>query len=475
MAEKIGTAETFAREALFSKLPALPHERVLGWIGNSNCAIAANICTWLFVTGCWVGMLVPVKIGIILSIAAVAPPMLWICYISRFAAKYGTDQGIHARATWGTLGSVIILCALIPIFWGWSSIPTVMFGRAIDAVATQFAISGWWSSAAVGAIVCLVIGVILTNGGPIWHRRAFLVAVPAMIVLLIAVTIRIITYYGWSELMAAKPPMFLENPRQMMLICFELNIGIGISWLCNQSEWARSCKSERIAFWPNFISWGFLWGIFSIPGIFVGAIAGMGDPVQACMIIGGSWTVVYLVLLLLANPSSLILELYFISLTLRTMFSKLTWKWALAISMPPILLLTFLPGAYDQYQVFVTLIGAIFVPIAAVWVLDIMLKKFKMNMKEVYDTSRASAYHYWKGINWCAFVAAIIGIAFSFSVYNPLTIAVHWPGLFNVIGASVPAGVLSGVVYYIFYRTILRPKRIGMPEVREYTVTTSKG
>jgi len=283
-----------------------------------------------------------------------------------------------------------------------------------------------------------------------------------------------ITYYGWSELMAAKPPLFVENPWLMMLIAFELNIGIGISWLMNQSEWGRSCKSERIAFWPNFISWGVLWGIFSIPGIFVGAIAGLGDPIEAVMIIGGSWTAVYLILLLLANPSSLVLELYFISLTLRTMFSKLTWNWAIAVSIVPVLVLSFLPGAYDNYQSFVTLIGAVFSPIAAVWVLDIMLKKFKMNMKEVYDTSRASAYYYWKGVNWFAFLAAIIGIVFSLSVYNPLTAVVHWSGLFSVIGASVPAAVLSGVVYYIFYRTILRPRRIGVPEVPEYTGATSE-
>lgn len=461
--------EQVTKETQFSKIPVLPRERFLGWRGNFSLAIAANIASWLIVTGCWMGMLVPVPIAIALSIAGAGIAIIAPTLMSRFAARYGLDQGIFFKVIFGSLGAILVLIPLIAIFWGWTAVPIVMFGRITNTLITFWGGSGTaaYANPILWTLVCFALGLYLSWAGPRWQQRVFLIAAPAMVVLLILFTIRMIAAYGWSELMSTVPPFFAEDPRMAFMLAWELQVGCGFSWLLVQGEWSRQCKSERIAFWPNTLSWGVLWGVFCIPSIFVGAMAGVTDIVAAVVMVGGAWTVLYLILMILANPSSVVLIDYQAGLTFKTLFRKLKWHWAVLSCVPATIALSF--WVYDWYGAFVSLVSESVGVVAGVAGVHLLLARSRISLKDAYARPGEGAYAYWKGINWCAIAACIIGFAFSFAIYNPMTMVPHVWSVFGVVGAGIPACIIGGLSYYILYRIFLKPKRIGFPEVPEYS------
>jgi cytosine/uracil/thiamine/allantoin permease len=120
---------------------------------------------------------------------------------------------------------------------------------------------------------------------------------------------------------------------------------------------------------------------------------------------------------------------------------------------------------YNKFGSFVTLEATIYACLGVVWLVDILLRKYNINLKEVYDSSSKGAYYYWKGFNFLPWIAILGGMAFSLAIYNPLTMAVHLPGVFVVAGAALPSGILSGLIYYALAKTITVPRRKGFPEI----------
>lgn len=462
------SAESLIREEIArSKLPALPEERILSCFDHTMVQVAWSVATWLFVTGAWTGMATPVPLAIIAALFGCTVPLVLHSFFGVFFARWGFDQAIGARATFGPLGTKIAILALgIPVYWGWASIPAVMFGRAANQILTLLGGSGFICSTVLWSLVCLVIGLYITYKGAVWVKWIFRIASPAMIVLIAIISWVIIREYGLAHILSVKPEGFHDDPLLNFMNAVEINVGLGFSWVFNFAVFTRLCKSESAAYYGTFLGWGILWAVLCIPAILAAAVAGASDPVEVLVTIGGGWALLYLILLAMANPSSQVCQAYWISLTLRTMFPRLKWLYAVLLNVA-ILVLILIPAAYDSYGKFITLVAALYGSLGSVWILDIILRKFNVNMKDVYDEARTSAYYYWKGINFWPFICTAVGTAVSLLIYNPLTGKVLVPGIFKCLGASIPGALVAMAVYYIVAKVVLMPRGIGYPVIPE--------
>lgn len=104
-------------------------------------------------------------------------------------------------------------------------------------------------------------------------------------------------------------------------------------------------------------------------------------------------------------------------------------------------------------------------PLGSIMVVDYILKRFQINLREIYTQKRGSGYWYHWGVNPYAFIALVVGAGLSFWMYNPLTAAVAQPSVFKIAGAAIPSSLAAGVVYYGLARAFLVPNGIGFPEV----------
>jgi len=333
------TEEQIRTEVFRSKLPALPKERVFNLTDHTFTTTAWSIATWLFVMGAWQGFAAPLHLAIIATLFGCTVPLLFQSFLGRFFARWGVDVAFGARATYGPLGTkiVVLLFGVLPA-WCWISIPAVMFGRAVNKITIGMGSTGLITNEFMWSFLCMALGLYITYKGPDWMKWSFRFATPIMLILIVAITVRMLSEWGLSNILAIRPEGLNPDPYVSFIIAVEMALGLGVSWLFQFGCYGRICKSESAAYYGTFIGWGILWAILSIPAMFVALVAGAEDIVEGVSIIGGTWVMVYLFLLVIANPSSLATNGYLISLTLRNFFPKLPW-WLVVCSSFIVLLL----------------------------------------------------------------------------------------------------------------------------------------
>lgn len=461
------TVDDQVRDEVYrSKLPALPEDRIYSGFSHTMTAIAWSIATWLFVMGAAMATAAPLWAAIVATFFGCVVPLVFQSLLSKYFARWGIDTAFGSRATFGQRGAkvVVMIFGIIPA-WCWISLPAVMFGRSVQVVLGEYGVTGWIANDIAWGFVAMGIGLFITYKGPRWMRWAFNIATPVMLLLILIVTIRVLLEWPLSEIAAVQPDGFVDNPHLSYVFGIEMAIGLGVSWLFQFAAYGRICKSEAGAFYGSFIGWGILWATLAIPAMIVTYMTGASDPVEGLAQVGGSWMVIWLLMLCIANPASLATNGYLVALTLRNFFPKLPWIAAVGVNFLVLVLVLF-PVVYDEFGKFMAILATFTVSWAAVWVLDVVLRKYKLDLKGLYDETSSSPYWYYKGFNPWTLIAVAAGTATSLIIWTPWTYAVHLEGLFQVLGGSVPGAFVAGVVYYVLRRLFLVPKRVGLPETR---------
>lgn len=459
--------EQVRQEVYRSKIPALLEDRVYTGFSHTMTAIAWSIATWLFVMGSTQATAAPLWPAVVATLFGCVIPLLGQSLLGKFFARWGIDTSFGARATFGTRAAkfIVFVFGILPA-WCWISLPAIMFGRSAKTVLGHYGITGWITDDFLWGCVAMALGLFITYKGPKWMTRAFNVATPVMLLLILIVTIRVLVKWPISEIAAVRPEGLADNPLTSYVIAVEMAIGLGVSWLFQFAAYGRICKSEAGAFYGSFLGWGIMWAVLAIPAMFVTYMTGQSDPVAGLAGIGGEWMVIWLVMLCIANPSSLATNGYLVALMLRNFFPKLPWIFAVGSNLLVLILIKF-PVIYDRFGRFMTILAAVSVSWAAVWVLDVVLRKYKLDLRGLYDESSKSPYYYYKGINPWPIIAVIAGTATNLLIWTPWNLSVRLPGVFNVLGASIPTAIVSGVVYYVLRQLFMVPKGAGLPETRE--------
>jgi len=369
------------------------------------------------------------------------------------------------KAVAGPVGSLVLLFGVVILAYvGWTSIPIVMFGRATNEAFGWAGVTGPMTSPVLWSFIALGIASFI-----LWKftgilKYFFRIVTPLIIFVLLLVTYKIISMKGFGNIAAIVPEGFHTDPFVSFMIAVEMNVGLGFSWVFCFAIYCRLAKSETGAFYGTWIGWGPIWGIATLPAVLGGLAAAVNDPVYILKEAGGYWVPMYMIFLGIANIFSGLCTMYIVSLAARTAFPNLRWGQAVAINWLVIILILW-PGAYDKYGAFIALIGAVCGPVGVVVVVDLFLRRFAVNLPELYDETSNSAYYYWKGINPWVFVSMAIGTIISLSIYNPATAVPHIIPIFKICGAAIPGSLAAGLFYFIVAKVFLIPKKIGFPEI----------
>jgi NCS1 family nucleobase:cation symporter-1 len=455
--------ELVAEEATKSRIPVLPRERTLGFRDMVLIQISFSVATWMLVTGAYIGFSAPFWPALIISVFGTSVPLAYHCFIGKMTTRWGIDGSILARATWGPVGAAIVLPLFLFLqYVAWTSIPVVMFGRVANQALSYVDVGGFVADARLwGVIAFCCSALVLWKGAAVlfWFFRF---VTPTIVAILILLTVRTIVTYGWGHLTNIVPEGFDADPDLSYMIGSEIAIGLGFSWVFCFSVYGRLAKSEATGYYATWIGWGPAWGLLCAPAILAALAAGVTDPVYLLEGASGIWVGLYLVFLFGANIFSAVCTMYIVSLAARTLWPKIPWVAAVLINIP-VVGLVFWGAAYDQYGKFIALVGATAGPLGGVMVVDYLLKRFNLNLREVYSQKKGGGYWYQWGVNWAAFISFGIGAWFALWMYNPLTAAVSHPGIFKLAGAAIPATAMASVVYLALASAVLVQKRIGFP------------
>lgn len=454
-------------DATLNELPLLPRERIWGFWDFTTVNIGLAIATWAFLQGAtvayYVGAIeaiasVVIGYGISVMLVALSPVLS--------SAKYGVEQFVMLRGIFGHGGARLLMITTSTIFAAaWSAILAIMLGHGlVNIINTAFGVELSKTGAAVSilGLIAIVSSWAILARGPVSVERVSKVVAPALLIVLVVITVIVFTRVSWEELTAIPALDPEENPHVSFMVAIELGVAGGFAWWPNMGNLARLTRSSRVAFWPNWI------GIFgasvfaALVGTFAALVLEITEPTDWLIPLTGIvFGIIALVAIAFANVTAILSQGYGSMLALRSgggrLFRRMAWPLMGIVILGPAAVLVFFPEAvYDNYGRFLSWGAIIVAPLTGIGVVDyFVLRRTRVPIRELYKPAASSAVGYWHGWNPVAFVSLAAGAVVYTLLLHPITYVPS--ALFAYTTASIPSCLVGGLVYYVLTKAITQP------------------
>ncbi|MGQ0669652.1 MAG: putative hydroxymethylpyrimidine transporter CytX [Actinomycetota bacterium] len=346
-------------------------------------------------------------------------------------------------------------------FWAMGQIATVLSERAFG----RSAYVPWLS---VVAVVCTVLAL----GGPILVVRRWLERFGIYVVLASA------AWITYQAMVAADLSTMWGRPGEGGLpfwLGVDLVIVMPISWLPLVADYNRFSRSGAREFagtyWGYFLGNVWFYTLGALLVLAVGAspdVSGVGTAIAA--LAGGS---LLLVALLIGESDNAFANIYSSAVSVQNVAPAAPQRaLILAVGAVGFLLALFL--SMDRYEVFLFLIGSVFVPLFGVFAADYFVRRrARYGERDLFQ--REGRFWYRGGVNWAALVPWSLGfVLYHWSVRTgPAgwveaveTVFHDWLGLpFPLFGSAIGASLPSFLAAFALSLLVL--PRTGAPATRQ--------
>lgn len=458
--------EFVSKDVFFTLVPCRKKDRIYGFWDMLFIQICFGIGAWFFLIGSQTGMWLAAKQAVPTIIFGNTLGLLLMGSVAIISARYGVEQLFGSVAIFGpkfTIVNIIFffitsLCAL--------ALASLMFAQgAIKLWGTIVSPDAFLASDAPGAtiwaVLCLLTGFIIASRGPAtmaWFTR---IAAVFMITVLGALIVYLLAHVGIDDIFAAKPAgqIVIEGDpdlsnRWNIASAFEINMGLGLSWAYFYGQYTRLAKSEITGYQGCMWGWGALACVAGVFSAFAALAIGQYDPTAWLVAMSSNvgfpiLALVGLVLMAVANISSIATIIYPAAITVVSNYPRVKWGPALAIAtIPALVLLT--PGFYGRIASIYAIIGLINGIYGAIIVADYyFISKGVYKLRHLYNSKEG--YQYFHGVNPAAAISMAFGLIFYLWTLNPVT----WGsanGWFPYITAGVPTVILTAILYVVLMK-----------------------
>jgi putative hydroxymethylpyrimidine transporter CytX len=359
------------------------------------------------------------------------------------------------RPVLGRAGSVLPSVLNVAQLLGWTAVELWAMALLADALASEFLGVDlrrvWLAIVAAGCTI-------LALGGPVLVVKRFLERFGTWIVLaggaLLTVAIVAAEPAPWQMTggSAAAPIPFW--------LAVDLVIVMPVSWLPLVADATRFARGERGVFTATFAgyaagnAWFYLLGALLVREVFTGAdLAGTSRAIGA---LGGG--TLLLVALLVGEAPNAFANVYSTAVSALNVRPRASQR-ALVVGVGAVAFALALVVTIERYEVFLFLIGSVFVPLAGVFLADyFVLARGRYGPDRVFGPEA-------DGIRWRALVPWLAGfVVYHWSVPTGpegwvdgvravfTGLGLHFPLLGSRLGASVPSFALAFVLSLVVLR-----------------------
>ena len=335
-----------------------------------------------------------------------------------------------SRVAFGVRGSYIPALANGIQLLGWAANVTVVCGSSINMIVSKMT---GFDCLPLWIVVTAVFQLLITAYGfrsITWLQR---VSVPLLLILTGVTAVLIFVKYDPSSIIAYTPAAPIG-----IMIGLDILAGNAFAWGPMVCDYTRYAKSSGSAGWGTMF--GSLIGAASF--MFVGGISLMatGDANPVGFLLELGLGIPALLIIVLSSVTTNVVNLYSAGISFVNVFPKVEpWK----IIVPAGIIvggIAVIPGLIGHFITFLVIVGAIFVPLIAIMLVDyFIIRKKNVEPEDVLVEDKTSKYWYKGGFNWKALIVWFIGIAL-YNVY-----AYVWTPL----GSSVPTFIIIAVLYLI--------------------------
>ena len=335
-----------------------------------------------------------------------------------------------ARLAFGVRGSYIPSLANGIQLLGWAANVTVVCGSSINAIVK--AMTGFdclWLWIAVTAVVQLLITAYGFRSIT-WLQR---VSVPLLLILTVVTAILVFKEYGFSTVVAYTPVAGIG-----LMVGLDIVASNAFAWGPMVCDYTRYAKSSGSAGWGTLV--GSLVGAASF--MFVGAISLMttGDANPTNFLLEMGLGIPALLIIVFSSVTTNVVNLYSAGISFVNVFPKVEpWK----IIVPAGVIvggIALIPNLIGHFITFLVIVGAIFVPMIAIMLVDFFIhKKAQAEPEQALVEDSSSKYWYKNGFNWKALIVWFVGIA----LYN------FFAYVWTALGSCVPTFIIIAIVYWL--------------------------
>jgi putative hydroxymethylpyrimidine transporter CytX len=353
------------------------------------------------------------------------------------AGKIGSDHGIPSlitmRPSFGIRGSYLPAILNVMQLIGWTTFEIMIMARAAEMLAGSVVPYYFWA-AIFGALVAL-----LGISGPLNVVRKWLGKFAVWIAYGTSAII-IINLLNSVDLAA-----LVASPGEGMSFfsALDLVIAMPISWLPLVADYNRFAKKSKSALWGTLIGFTMTNILFYFGGVLLGTF----DIIAIVVAIQAMFFGFLMLLLIVDEADNAFADVYSAAVSTQDIFSKISQK-HLVIGFTALSAILAMVVSIQQYEVFLLLIGAIFVPLFGVVLTDYyIVRKQKYTEQMLYSRQNKL------GIGAPAIIAWALGSLMNYML-SPLS-PIYMPEL-PAIGATIPSLVAASLIYLAIVR--LRPQ-----------------
>ncbi|MGQ0572382.1 MAG: putative hydroxymethylpyrimidine transporter CytX [Armatimonadota bacterium] len=360
------------------------------------------------------------------------------------------------RPALGVRGSYLPTVLNVAQLIGWGSFEVFIMAQVANGVSK--ALVGY-ENFTLWALVLAALCTLLAIGGPLVVVRKWL---ERFAIWLVYATSAYLTWYLFAHYDVRA---LLATPGDGSLpfwLGVDLVIAMPISWLPLVADYNRFARRTGSAFWGTYIGYFIanVW-FFALGAVFVLALKAQ-DLIPAIMSVAGGW--VALLLLLTDETDNAFANIYSTTVSIQNIFPKARQRW-LAVGVGAICFVVAVLVDVVQYEIFLFLIGAFFVPLFGVQAADyFVVSRKRYDAKGlVADPPRGAV----PGVRWAAVLVWLVGFLLyqwivptavpawkavlqtvfgSLGLPFPLSSTTPW------LGASIPSFVVAFGLYSLFGR-----------------------
>lgn len=369
------------------------------------------------------------------------------------SARYGVDEYVGMRSTFGTFGSYIGVVLLVVINFGWIGILANIAGTSGTSAMQVITKSGsfsatfganWFSLFGLACGILIPAAILYFSPKTVFTLVKF--AVPLLILFALILLVKIFSDFGWAKIHAVK-----ANHSVTFAYGIEAAVAYNISWFPYMGSWNRFAKSGKAAFWGAWAGLAAIGVLYSVIGGLATLATGSADPSVWATKSGLGVPALFIIIFSTIINNAMLL--YASVMALKVMLPKLNYHIAVAIIAMPSLPFLYVGTLNTKFNDLLTVVGALLAPYWGVALADYFLVR-KQNLVVADLYRRHGRYWFTGGFNLGAVGVWIVGVAIwiylaGWSTTIPFIQTLgKGQSIYNYISASVPVILICAFLYY---------------------------
>ncbi len=313
------------------------------------------------------------------------------------------------RAPLGLRGSYLPTALNVLQLIGWATLEVIVMAQAADLLATRYL--GVPSAYSLWVVLFTGLTLLMALAGPIAVTKQWLERFAVWLVLATTLwlTVALLLTYDVGALLA-RP----GSGRMTFLQGVDLVVAMPISWFPLVADYSRFARSRATAFWGTGVGyfiphvWFYALGalLALAAGVIFDPVAPIAPLLAAIAAVTLGW--VAIVALLVVETDEAFANVYSTALSIQNLFPRLSQR-GLIVAITAVVLVLGLAIPLTQYESFLLLIGAFFVPLLGVLAADyFFVRRQRYAVEDLYRPN--GRYRYQGGFNLEAIAVWVIGI-----------------------------------------------------------------